>query len=212
ARRIRAPRALRAPRWPSGPSPARWRARALPRTAGDRPPRARGSGIGATLALAVCWHLLGALVEEAKGARVPLNHGPVGRRCQQASVLVTRQHVGRVGEALGGRSAVFRDPGAARAAGYLDQVAPPTFVTVMQIMASAQVVLDQELGLDYSRVVHGEQEYEWRRPVVVGDVLSATPEIASISARGPNEFLVIESDIHDPSRDTLLAPPSPLLS
>ena len=79
-------------------------------------------------------------------------------------------------------------------------------------MASAQVVLDQELGLDYSRVVHGEQEYDWRRPMVVGDVLTATPQIAGISARGPNEFLVIESEVHDASGETVVVARSTLLS
>ena len=33
--------------------------------------------------------------------------------------------------------------------------------------------------------MHGEQEYEWRRPVHVGDELTATPRIAEISGRGP---------------------------
>ena len=133
---------------------------------------------------------------------MPLNPTLVGRRYQEVSCPVTREHVERFAEAIGER----------RAAGYADQVAPPTFVTVMQIMASAQVVLDQELGLDYSRVVHGEQEYEWRRPVVVGDVLTATPQIAGISARGPNEFLVIESQVHDASGETVVVARSTLLS
>jgi acyl dehydratase len=163
--------------------------------------------------LAVCWHLLGALVEEAQGAQVvPLNPSLVGRRYQEVSCAVTREHVERFAEAIGERSPIYRDADAARAAGYADQVAPPTFVTVMQIMASAQVVLDQELGLDYSRVVHGEQEYEWHRPVVVGDVLTATPQIAGISAHGPNEFLVIESEVHDASGETVVVARSTLLS
>src|SRR5438876_989114 len=79
-------------------------------------------------------------------------------------------------------------------------------------MASGQVVLDQELGLDYSRVVHGEQEYEWSRPVHVGDVLSTVPRLAGIRARGPNEFLVIESDITDQSGATVVVARTTLLS
>ena len=51
--------------------------------------------------------------------------------------------------------------------------------------------------LDYSRVVHGEQEYEWVRPVLVGDVLTAVPRIADIFAKKSNEYLVIEAEIKD---------------
>ena len=86
------------------------------------------------------------------------------------------------------------------------------FATVLQIMTSGQAVVDPELGLDYSRVVHGEQEYEWRRPVKVGDKLRATPRIADIYARGPNEFLVIEAEIKDASGETVAIARSTLLS
>ncbi len=82
----------------------------------------------------------------------------------------------------------------------------------MQILASAQVVVDPELGLDYTRVVHGEQEYEWRRPIVVGDELRATPRIADIYSRGPNEFLVIEAAILDADGDLVCVARSTLLS
>jgi acyl dehydratase len=73
-------------------------------------------------------------------------------------------------------------------------------------------VLDQELGIDYAMVVHGEQEYEWRRPIVVGDVLRATPRIADIYARGPNEFLVIEAEITDQAGEVVCVARTTLLS
>ena len=125
---------------------------------------------------------------------------------------VTREHVTRFADAIGEDAAIYRDAQAARAAGYAEQVAPPTFVTTMQIMTSGQVVLDQELGLDYSRVVHGEQSYRWTRPVLVGDILSAVPRIADIYAKGPNEFLVIEAEVRDANGETVVVGRSTLLS
>ena len=61
-------------------------------------------------------------------------------------------------------------------------------------------------------MVHGEQAYEWRRPVVVGDVLTATPRISDIYAKGPNEFLVIEAQVTDPSGEVVVIGRSTLLS
>ncbi|HCO01805.1 MAG TPA: hypothetical protein DIT48_00305 [Actinobacteria bacterium] len=143
---------------------------------------------------------------------MPMNQSLKGKEYQEVSFPVERDRVVQFADAIGERSPLYRDAEAAKAAGYGEQLAPPTFVTVMQIMTSGQVVLDQELGLNYMMVVHGEQEYEWRRPVVVGDVLKAVPRIADIYAKGPNEFLVIEADIKDASGETVVVARSTLLS
>jgi acyl dehydratase len=143
---------------------------------------------------------------------MPLNQALKGKEYQTVSFTVEHDRVLQFADAIGENDPIFRDPEAARSAGYDEQVAPPTFVTVMQIMTSGQAVVDPELGLNYALVVHGEQEYEWHRPVMVGDVLSATPRIADIYARGPNEFLIIEAEITDPSGKTVVTARSTLLS
>jgi acyl dehydratase len=143
---------------------------------------------------------------------MPLNQALKGKEYQEVRFVVERERVAQFADAIGEENPIFHDPEAARSAGYDEQLAPPTFVTVMQIMTSGQVVVDQELGLDYIMVVHGEQEYEWHRPVMVGDVLSAVPRIADIYAKGPNEFLVIEAEIRDASGAAVVLARSTLLS
>jgi acyl dehydratase len=143
---------------------------------------------------------------------VALNQALKGKEYGEVTFPVPREDVLRFADAIGEHDPLYRDPEAARAAGYPDQLAPPTFVTKMQIMTSGQVVVDQELGLDYSRVVHGEQEYEWRRPVVVGDVLTAVPRIADIFAKKSNEYLVIEAEIKDAQGETVVIGRSTLIS
>jgi acyl dehydratase len=143
---------------------------------------------------------------------MPLNHALKGKEYQPVSFSVERDHVLRFADAIGEDQPIYRDPRPARDAGYAEQVAPPTFVTTMQIMTSGQVVVDQELGLNYSLVVHGEQEYEWRRPVVVGDLLSAVPRIADIYAKGPHEYLVIEAEITDAAGELVVVSRTTLLS
>jgi acyl dehydratase len=143
---------------------------------------------------------------------MPLNQSLKGKEYQPVSFLVEREEVARFADAIGEGVPLFTDAEAARAAGYPDQLAPPTFVTRMQIMTSGQAVLDQDLGLDYSRVVHGEQEYEWHRPVVVGDVLTAVPRIADIFAKKSNEYLVIEAEIKDAQGETVVVARSTLIS
>ncbi len=141
-----------------------------------------------------------------------LNQSLKGKEYQEVSFTVERDRVVQFADAIGEDNPLFRDIDAAKSRGYGEQLAPPTFVTVMQIMTSGQVVLDQDLGLNYALVVHAEQEYQWHRPVQVGDVLSAVPRIADIYAKGSNEFLVIEADIKDPSGQTVVLARTTLLS
>jgi acyl dehydratase len=135
-----------------------------------------------------------------------------GKTFQEIELEVDRDRVTRFSLAVGEDDPRFLEPEAARAEGFPDQVAFPTFPTVLGILASAQVVVDPELGLDYSRVVHGEQEFEWRRPIVVGDRLRASPRIADIYSKGPNEFLVIEAEVLDADGQAVCVARSTLLS
>src|SRR6266516_4973578 len=141
-----------------------------------------------------------------------LNQELKGKEYKEVEFTVDRGRVLQFDDAIGEDNPVFRDADAAKAAGFDDQIAPPTFATVMQIMTSGQVVVDPELGLNYALVVHGEQEYEWERPVRVGETLRATPRIVDIYARGPNEFVVIEADIMDEAGNPFAVSRTTLLS
>ena len=143
---------------------------------------------------------------------MPLNYELKGKEYNEVSFTIDRDHVIRFCDAIGEQNPVFRDPAAAKEAGYDEQIAPPTFITALQIQTSGQVVMDQDLGLNYSMVVHGEQEYEYTRPLKVGETLSATPRIADIYSRGSNEFLITEADIKDASGDIVCVARSTILS
>ena len=142
---------------------------------------------------------------------MPLNQALTGKEYPPLSMEVDRESVERFAEAIGEDGAVFRNAEAARAAGFPEQLAPPTFPTRMQIPVSAAIAADPDLGLDYTRVVHGEQAYEWVRPIHVGDVLTATPRIADIRAKGPLEFLVVESEIRDAAGEVVVRARTTLL-
>jgi acyl dehydratase len=143
---------------------------------------------------------------------MPLNAELSGKTYEEIRFTVDRNRVTQFVDAIGDPNPIYRDPEAARAAGYPDQVAPPTFITVIQIMTSGQIVVDPELGLDYSRVVHGQQSYEYRRLLVVGDEIRATPRIASIETKKSNEFLTTEAEVFDAKGDLVLTARSTLIS
>src|SRR5262249_32761675 len=98
-------------------------------------------------------------------------------------------------DAVGAASPLHRDPEAARAAGYADGIAPPTFATIISMKATSVITDDPELGLDYSRVGHGSQAFVHHRPMVAGDRLVRTPPVDDAQPRTRHDFLTIRAEI-----------------
>lgn len=113
-----------------------------------------------------------------------------------ATYEVGREHVRRFAEAIGDLDPAYLDPEAARALGHPDVIAPPTFLTVLNFrFATEGPTADPTLGLDYSRVVHGEQTFELHRPVVAGDVLTMVQRIDDVRDAGRNELISTVIDV-----------------
>ena len=89
---------------------------------------------------------------------------------------------------------------------------PPTFATAPEIAAGlANVIGDPELGLDLSAVLHGEQEYEWVRPLRVGEAVEAEATIESIRGRGSMRFLTLRTFLRDEAGLTVVVARSTLI-
>src|SRR6266536_253676 len=109
--------------------------------------------------------------------------------------LVGREKIREFVTAIGATDPAYLDPAAARKLGHPDVIAPPTFPIVLTVPTTQTLIDDPELGLDYSRVVHGEQRYAYTRPVRAGDVLTCNTSIEEITARAGNDFLTTRTDI-----------------
>jgi acyl dehydratase len=113
---------------------------------------------------------------------------------------------------VGEANPVCTDVAAARALGYADIVAPPTFGIVLSMRASEAVIFDPDLGLDYSRVVHGEQRFSFTRPIVAGDELLVTTTIESIRSMGGNDLIMTRGDVSTPTGEAVLTTHSLLVA
>ena len=107
----------------------------------------------------------------------------------KAVYAVGREKVREFAAAVGEGDPRFHDVEAARAAGFADVVAPPMFASVYAGRAVFPLVLDPEVGIDFSRMVHGGQEFTWHKPVVAGDEITTEAEFAGKAKKGElNEF------------------------
>jgi acyl dehydratase len=108
---------------------------------------------------------------------------------------VGREKIREFADAIGDDHPAYRDSAAAQALGYPDVIAPPTFPIVLTMRAAGQVVADPQLGLDYSRVVHGEQRFTYSRPVRAGDLLTVVVTVDSVRSVAGNDILTTRGEV-----------------
>jgi len=108
---------------------------------------------------------------------------------------ISRVKLGDFADAIGDPNPVYRDRAAAREAGFPDVIAPPTFPIVITMASSSRALAEPDLNLNYAMVVHGEQRFEYSRPLVAGDVVTAQVTITEIKDLGRNSMMTTTTAI-----------------
>jgi acyl dehydratase len=141
----------------------------------------------------------------------------IGRVLSSGSATVTADSIAAFARALGDEDPLYLDPAAARRGPFGAIVAPPTYPIAFMVQAMAGGMgTFLELGLDFMTLVHGEQEFEYRRPICAGETLTLTGRIADVyektGASGTLDFVILETEARDAagapvffSRNTLIS-------
>jgi len=129
---------------------------------------------------------------------VPVNPDLVGRAfAPTAPYLVGREKVREFARAVFAADPQHTDPAAARALGYADVVAPPTFAMVIQDLTLQQLLAEPDAGIALERTIHAEQRFRYTRPIVAGDELVAQLSITGVRAVGVGAMVTSEAEITD---------------
>ena len=113
---------------------------------------------------------------------MPIDQSLVGRAFPPTGAFeVTEERVRAFAEATGGS--------------YAGGPVPATFPIVLAFEAM-NAFLEAE-SVDLFRIVHGEQRFAYERPIVPGDVLTATLSVASLRQIGGNDIIGTTSEITD---------------
>ncbi|MBF4462993.1 MULTISPECIES: FAS1-like dehydratase domain-containing protein [unclassified Rathayibacter] len=143
---------------------------------------------------------------------MPVNTELVGRVFAPTEPYqVGREKVREFARAVSATSPLHHDVEAARAAGYADLVAPPTFPVVLQEYTLAQLLAEPDAGIDFDRVVHGDQRFTSSRPIVAGDELTATLTVSSIKSLGAHSMVTSESAMVDANGEHVVTAVSTLV-
>jgi acyl dehydratase len=92
---------------------------------------------------------------------------------------------------------VYLDLAAAKAAGYPDLPAPPTFMFAAELDSGANDQLLKDLDIPLTKLLHGEQSFRYFKPVCAGETVNVQSTITDIYEKkgGKLEFVVKDSRV-----------------
>jgi acyl dehydratase len=108
---------------------------------------------------------------------------------------VGREKIREFALAIGDHNPAYHDVDAAKALGHPDVIAPPTFPVLLSHLASRQLPTNPALGVNFGRVVHGEQRFVYTRPVRPGDRLVAVLTVDNIREGGGHDIINVRSEV-----------------
>jgi acyl dehydratase len=123
----------------------------------------------------------------------------LGHQLPPSVLPIERTRVRFFAKAIGETNPIHLEEAAARAAGYPDIVAPPTFLFAAEMESRAIDALLDDLGVPIAKLLHGEQGFTFHRQVCVGDTVTVRSRVTDIYAKknGALEFVVKHSDAFD---------------
>jgi len=140
--------------------------------------------------------------------------GQIGKSVQTVTDLkIEEGKVTEFAHAIKDENPVYQDEEVAQERGYDAIPAPLIFTRVAYFSRYRPDGIDEnlgfELGFQRENVLHGEQEYEFERPVVVGDVLTGETTLVDVfqkegSRGGTLTFAVFETEYTDQNSETVL--------
>jgi len=111
------------------------------------------------------------------------------------SYVVGREKVREFAASVFAEDLVHFDVATARDRGFSDLVAPTTFPVVIQEKTLHQLLSHPDAGIDFTRVVHGDQRFDYSRPLVAGDEVVATLKVTKVQSLGGHSMVTSESHI-----------------
>ncbi len=119
----------------------------------------------------------------------------IGQELPESVLPIERTRLQFFAKATGETRAEYLDVAAARAAGYADLPAPPTFLFAAELDSGVSNQLLSDLGIPLSKLLHGEQSFTYYKPVCAGDTVTVRSTISDVYEKknGALEFVVKDS-------------------
>lgn len=132
---------------------------------------------------------------------ISVNKDVKGKEYAPFTVTVERGKIKEFARAIGDLSPFYLDDAVGRASEWGDIIAPPTFPTTFRDESADTGSMLRDLGVDISRVLHGEQEFEHHKPIRPGETYLCRSRITDVYEKsgrsGPMAFVTREMTVTD---------------
>jgi len=135
---------------------------------------------------------------------IQINKSVLGKESPPYTVTIERGRIKDFARAIGDLNSFYLDDGVGRASEWGDVIAPPTFMTTFRDEGGSGAFL-KELGVDISRILHGEQEFEIHRQLRPGETFVCRSKVVDISEKsgrsGAMAFITRETAVTDDTNE-----------
>ena len=122
-----------------------------------------------------------------------LDRSVIGRKSLPAKNLIERGAIRRFAEAIGDPNPLWVDEAFAEKTRYRGVIAPPTFPFTLPAGSNVR----EGLPIDLKKILHGEMEFQYFRPLRAGETIFSQAEIVDFYTKegksGVMNFLVTET-------------------
>jgi acyl dehydratase len=126
-----------------------------------------------------------------------LDQSLIGLTGPQYVFEVEKRHIRQFAEAIGDSNPLYVDEEYAKSTIYGSIIAPPSFPVAIGADSGQGI----NLPLDFSRMLHGEQEFIYHRPIRPCDRLHCQMKVTDVYEKegknGPMQFLVMDTEMKD---------------
>jgi acyl dehydratase len=135
---------------------------------------------------------------------IQVNTSVLGKESPPYPVTIERGRIKDFARAIGDLNPFYLDDAVGRASEWGDVIAPPTFATTFRDEGGSAAFL-KELGVDISRILHGEQEFEIHRQMRPGETYLCRSKVVDITEKsgrsGAMAFITRETTVTDDANE-----------
>lgn len=122
-----------------------------------------------------------------------IDHKFIDREYPPVTYVVGQEKIKEYAIAIGDLNPLYINPEIAKKSDYGSIIAPPMFVVVFANEAMNLLFKDKEVNINFARLLHGEQEFNFHKIVKANDTIKTFAKIKKIYQKGTNDFVELET-------------------
>ena len=117
----------------------------------------------------------------------------IDKEYKPITYVVGQEKIKEYAIAVGDHNPLYLNPDFAEKSSYGCIIAPPMFVVVFAKESMDALFNDKKLNINFARLLHGEQEFDFHKIVKSGDIIKTLGKIKNIFQKGNNDFVELET-------------------